>query len=122
MLKSYISAWKRSFDFQGKSTRKEYWYFVILNSIIFLIAYLCSLSVIVFTNDLDSSFPIAISIPLYFISLIGLLLFSSLLYRFVFFMGKRLDILIILAVPLFFDNMIVNWSYNTVFILYLTFI
>ena len=52
---------------------------------------------------------------------IGLLLFLSLLYRLVFFMGKRLDVLIILAIPLFFDNMIVNWSYNTVFILYLTF-
>jgi len=75
MLTSYISAWKRPFDFKGKSTRKEYWQFVILNSIITVISYLLFLSAIALTNDVNSSFAFAISIPTYIISSIGLLLF-----------------------------------------------
>ena len=75
MLTSYISAWKRPFDFKGKSTRKEYWYFVILNSIITVISYFLFLSAIALTNGSNSSFSFAISILLYFISSIGLLLF-----------------------------------------------
>ena len=75
MLTSYISAWKRPFDFKGKSTRKEYWQFVILNSIITVISYLFFLSAIALTNDVNSSFSFAISIPMYIISSIGLLLF-----------------------------------------------
>ena len=50
MLTSYISAWKRPFDFKGKSTRKEYWQFVILNSIITEISYLLFLSAIALTT------------------------------------------------------------------------
>ena len=75
MLTSYISAWKRPFDFKGKSTRKEYWQFVILNSIITVISYLLFLFAIALTNDANSSFSFAISIPMYIISSIGLLLF-----------------------------------------------
>ena len=75
MLKSYISAWKRPFDFKGKSTRKEYWHFVILNSIVIFISYVLLLSAVALTNGVNSSFSFAISIPMYIISLIGLLLF-----------------------------------------------
>ena len=75
MLTSYISAWKRPFDFKGKSTRKEYWQFVILNSIITVISYLLFISAIALTNGVNSSFSAAISIPMYIISSIGLLLF-----------------------------------------------
>tara|TARA_B100000886_G_C20288740_1_gene434454 strand:+ start:258 stop:761 length:504 start_codon:yes stop_codon:yes gene_type:complete len=75
MLASYISAWKRSFDFKGKSTRKEYWQFIILNSIVTFISYSLFLFSISFTNGLNSSFPVAISIPIYIFSSIGLLLF-----------------------------------------------
>ena len=75
MLKSYLSAWKRPFDFKGKSTRKEYWHFVILNSIVTAISYFLFLYAIALTNDVNSSFSIATSIPLYLISSIGLLLF-----------------------------------------------
>ena len=75
MLKSYISAWKRPFDFQGKSTRKEYWHFVILNSLVTVISYVLFISAIALTNGVNSSFSVAISIPLYLISSIGLLLF-----------------------------------------------
>ena len=52
---------------------------------------------------------------------LGFSLFAFLLYRFYSFLGKRMDILLILVIPLFFDNMIVNWSYNIVFLLYLTY-
>ena len=75
MLKSYLSAWKRPFDFKGKSTRKEYWHFVILNSIVIFISYVLLLSAVALTNGVNSSFSVAISIPLYLISSIGLLLF-----------------------------------------------
>mgnify|MGYP001463016399 CR=1 FL=1 len=34
MLKSYLSAWKRPFDFNGLSNRKEYWSFNLLNIIL----------------------------------------------------------------------------------------
>ena len=75
MINSYISAWKRPFDFQGKSTRKEYWHFVILNTIIFLISYIFLLFAIGISQDVNSIITVATSIPLYIISLIGLLLF-----------------------------------------------
>ena len=75
MLTSYLSAWKRPFDFKGKSTRKEYWHFLILNSIVILISYVLFLSAIALTNSVNSSFSVAISIPMYIISSIGLLLF-----------------------------------------------
>ena len=75
MLTSYISAWKRPFDFKGKTTRKEYWYFVILNSIVTVISYVLFLSAIALTSGVNSSFSVAISIPMYIISSIGLLLF-----------------------------------------------
>ena len=74
MFTSYISAWKRPFDFKGKSTRKEYWHFVILNSIVTVISYVLFLSAIALTNGVNSSFSVAISIPMYIISSIGLLL------------------------------------------------
>ena len=75
MLNSYISAWKRPFDFKGKTTRKEYWHFVILNSIVTVISYVLFLSAIALTSGVNSSFSVAISIPMYIISSIGLLLF-----------------------------------------------
>ncbi len=75
MLNSYISAWKRPFDFQGKSTRKEYWHFVILNLIVTVISYVLFLSAIALTNGINSSFSVVMSMPLYLISSIGLLLF-----------------------------------------------
>ena len=37
MIESYISAWKRPFDFKGKSNRKEYWSFNLINVFILLL-------------------------------------------------------------------------------------
>ena len=68
MLKNYFFAWKKAFNFQGKSTRKEYWQFLILNSI-FLVSFLL-IRLLEFANYY--SFPRVISIPLY---LLGFMLF-----------------------------------------------
>lgn len=54
--------------------------------------------------------------------ILGFSLFILLLYRFYSFLGKRVDILLIIVIPFFFDNMLVNWSYNVVFLLYITYI
>lgn len=37
MLSSYINTWKKSFDFSGQSSRKDFWIFKIVNWIIILI-------------------------------------------------------------------------------------
>ena len=75
MLASYISAWKKPFNFKGKSTRKEYWSFVILNSIITVTSYILFLSAIALSNGVNSNSSVTISMPLYILSSIGLLLF-----------------------------------------------
>ena len=72
MIKSYLSAWRKSFDFKGKSTRKEYWQYLILNSIIFVFFFLVPFVVANFI-DFDD-FPDAISMLLLLIYSIGLLL------------------------------------------------
>ena len=75
MLKSYLSAWGRPFDFKGKSTRKEYWQFLIFNAIILGFAALTG----VFGAAYKDSFPVIISGAFYLISILGLLLiFGSL--------------------------------------------
>ena len=76
MIKSYLSAWKKSFDFKGKSTRKEYWQFLILNSIVFGFLFLPILFGAYYLNDFYG-LPVAVSrllIPIYsigFLSLFG---------------------------------------------------
>ena len=72
MLKSYLSAWKKPFNFKGKSTRKEYWQFLILNAII--LGFLVLIGVLL-GSAADYSFPVAISTTLYLIGL--LLIFGS---------------------------------------------
>jgi len=37
MVNSYIKAWFKIFDFRGKTSRKDYWYFVIVNFLITLL-------------------------------------------------------------------------------------
>ena len=37
MFKSYFTAWKKAFKFQGRSTRKDYWFFVLINFFIGLL-------------------------------------------------------------------------------------
>ena len=37
MFKSYFTAWKKAFKFQGRSTRKDYWFFLLINFFIVLL-------------------------------------------------------------------------------------
>ena len=37
MFKYYFTAWKKAFKFQGRSTRKEYWFFVLMNFFVALL-------------------------------------------------------------------------------------
>ena len=36
MFKSYVTAWKKAFKFQGRTTRKDYWFFLLINFFIVL--------------------------------------------------------------------------------------
>lgn len=37
MFSAYINAWKKAFDFKGRTTRKDYWYFQLLTGILIAI-------------------------------------------------------------------------------------
>ena len=65
MLKSYLSAWKKPFNFRGKSTRKEYWQFLILNAIILVFFLFLG-----FLGAANNIFLAPISTPLYLIGLL----------------------------------------------------
>ena len=65
MLKSYLSAWKKPFNFRGKSTRKEYWQFLILNAII--LVFFLFLGFLGVANNISLA---PISTPLYLIGLL----------------------------------------------------
>ena len=67
MLKSYLSAWKKPFNFRGKSTRKEYWQFLILYAIILVFLFFIGL---LLGAANDYSFLAAISMPIYLIGLL----------------------------------------------------
>ena len=36
MFKSYLNTWKKAFKFQGRSTRKDYWFFLLINFFIYI--------------------------------------------------------------------------------------
>ena len=38
-MKSYFAAWRKSFDFKGRSTRREYWIFFLIDTILFPIVF-----------------------------------------------------------------------------------
>jgi uncharacterized membrane protein YhaH (DUF805 family) len=37
MVEAFISGWKRAFDYEGRSSRPDYWWFVLANFIVVLI-------------------------------------------------------------------------------------
>ena len=43
MFKSYFNTWKKAFKFQGKSTRKDYWFFLLINFFISLLVIIFNL-------------------------------------------------------------------------------
>ena len=67
MFRSYLSAWKKPFNFRGKSNRKEYWQFLILNAIILFFLLFIGLLLGAANNN---SFLASISMPLYLIGLL----------------------------------------------------
>ena len=44
MFKSYLTTWKKSFKFQGRSTRKDYWFFLLINFFIYIFILLGNLT------------------------------------------------------------------------------
>ena len=40
MVNSYLIAWRKSFDFKGRSNRKDYWIFFLIDSIVFPIIFI----------------------------------------------------------------------------------
>ncbi len=37
MIKSFISAWKRAFDFKGKTSRKDFWFYQLVSTVLFVV-------------------------------------------------------------------------------------
>ena len=48
-LSHFINCWKKSFDFKGRSTRAEYWSFIILNVVL-------TLGLIAITSSINENF------------------------------------------------------------------
>ena len=44
MIDAFTSAWQRSFDYEGRSSRPDYWWFVLANNILFLVLFVLGLS------------------------------------------------------------------------------
>ena len=40
MLKSYFTTWKKAFEFQGRSTRKDYWVFQFFSLLVAVLSYI----------------------------------------------------------------------------------
>ena len=50
MIQEYVLFWKKTFDFKGKSSRREYWLVVLTNFLIYLVLILLSKFSIAFYN------------------------------------------------------------------------
>ena len=42
MFKSYFTTWKKAFKFEGRSSRKDYWFFVLITFLIYIVSVICS--------------------------------------------------------------------------------
>jgi len=38
MFKSYVSSWKKAFKFEGRSSRRDYWFFFLINFLVYIFA------------------------------------------------------------------------------------
>jgi uncharacterized membrane protein YhaH (DUF805 family) len=45
MIEAFIAGWHRSFDYEGRSNRADYWWFVLANNILFLVLFVLGFSV-----------------------------------------------------------------------------
>ncbi len=59
MFKSYFTAWKKAFKFQGRSTRKDYWFFQLISfliTLLFLLLNLIQNLLITYSFSFDNDF------------------------------------------------------------------
>ena len=54
MLDAYINAWKKAFNFKGRSTRKDYWFFQLITGVLVLIMLAISLYIPVLLYEIDN--------------------------------------------------------------------
>jgi uncharacterized membrane protein YhaH (DUF805 family) len=59
LITAYTSAWKRSFDFKGRSSRAEYWWFILATNIVIAIVFAIANATVV---DLTAVYSLA-SLP-----------------------------------------------------------
>ena len=38
MFKYYVSSWKKAFKFEGRSSRRDYWFFFLINFLVYIFA------------------------------------------------------------------------------------
>lgn len=72
MISSYTSGWKRSFDYSGRATRADYWWFVLANLIVYVI-------LLVITTALAVALPDNPTPARVFESLTGLYIFAQII-------------------------------------------
>ena len=59
MFKSYFTAWKKAFKFQGRSTRKDYWFFQLISfliTLLFLLLNIIQNVLITYSFSFDNDF------------------------------------------------------------------
>ncbi len=86
MLNQYFNAWKRPFDFKGRSNRQEYWYFTLLSIFPFffinlLTSFLDAVSLSLINDSGSFEFiPIFLPVISTTIKIFSLLLFSGFIW------------------------------------------
>ena len=50
-IEAFTTAWQKSFNYSGKATRSEYWWFVLLNTIVSFVLYLITAAVAAATEN-----------------------------------------------------------------------
>jgi len=77
MFKSYLNTWKKAFKFEGRSTRKEYWFFLLINFFIYLFTILGNLIaslIFQYTLSNDNNFLVILYETITYASLIPLII------------------------------------------------
>ena len=116
MINSYIKAWFKIFDFSGKTSRKDYWYFLIINFLVTLLIPICKLFIESFSYS--TGFSLVASFFLYSNSikvinsvyLIGNTIVSfSILIRRLRDIGKSWQWLLVFLIPIIGQLLLIYW-------------
>ena len=73
MLDAYINAWKKAFNFKGRSTRKDYWFFQLITGVLVLIMFAINFYIPVLLYEIDNEL-------LYKLSEIGMIFYLLLIF------------------------------------------